>query len=586
MDRAGCSAEVKPQSRPIPGQDRPSLPLSFLLLAAVAVLLYGHTLDVPWYLDDLRTIVDNPHIQQLGRAWGEIWRPRGVVIFTFALNAALGGLNPAGFHLVNITLHLAATWFAFLLLQRIFPQQRVIALGAALVFLSHPLQTESVTYTVQRMSVMAGAFFLLSLWLYVRGREARQRRVLWFVVAGASGALAILSKQNAIVLPLAIFAFDRTFLPRSESSAAKGRSLLLDLAPGLALVTAAIALVLWRDLLNPALADGLAHIAGGEDLTASGPVTPLRYLFTEFSVLWLYLRLFLLPVGQAFDYGYPPVASLVEPRTLLALAGLLLLAGLAWRLRRCQPRLSFAIVWFFLTLAVESSVIPLDPVFEHRLYLPLFAWSVVCGDLWLRLGERWWRPLLAALLLIGLGLLTMQRNQLWREPARLWGDNLKRAPGNYRVVFSAAIEAAHSGNFSRAREIVEHYLPPLLERPELRRNPKFLHEAGIACRGAGAEAAGERYLRMALAIKPDFAKAWYNLGILLHDRGDLVAADEALERSWHYQSGNMDTVFARAVTKLKLGDRETATVALPTLDRLAPQYAQQLRALLSGRTKE
>lgn len=575
---------MKPRSRPpLQRQDQPAFLLFFLLMGAIAALLYGHTLDVPWYLDDLRTIADNPNIQQLDRAWGEIWRPRGVVIFTFALNQALGGLNPAGFHLVNIVLHLAAAWFAFLILQRIFPRQSTLALGAALIFLIHPLQTAAVTYTVQRMSVMAGAFFLLCLWLYVRGREARQRRMLWFAAAGASGALAILSKQNAIVLPLAIFVFDRYFLPRSGPSLTEGRKMLLDLAPGLALVAAAIALVLWRDLLHPALASGLASTGGGENLTASGRVTPLRYLFTEFSVLWLYLRLLLLPVGQAFDYGYPPVATLVEPRTLVALAGLLLLAGLAWRLRRSQPRLSFATAWFFLTLAVESSVIPLDPVFEHRLYLPLFAWSVVCGDLWQRLGERWWRPLLTVLVFCSLGLLTIQRNQLWREPARLWEDNLKHAPWNYRVVLGAAIEAARSGNSPRAREIVQRYLPPLLAKPELLRNPKFLHEAGLACRGAGEESIGEAYLRRALEIKPDFAIAWYNLGILLHDRGDLVAADEALEKSWRHQPGSMETVFARAVTKFKLGDRGAATAALPTLNRLAPQYAQELRMLLDGR---
>lgn len=185
--------------------------LPVLAILGVVALLYGHTLHAPWYLDDQSAINDNPLVVNLGLAWRQLMALRGVAILSFALNHALSGWSLAGFHLVNILIHAACGGLVLLLLRRVFPEAPYFPLLGALLFVAHPLQTEAVTYIVQRMTSLSALFFLLSLYLFVRSRELL-----------ASG-----SKENSVVLPLALLLFVVAFLPGERLR----RPLLLALTP-------------------------------------------------------------------------------------------------------------------------------------------------------------------------------------------------------------------------------------------------------------------------------------------------------------------------------------------------------------------
>lgn len=615
-------------------------------IALLGVMVYGHTLQVPWYFDDLPNIVDNPALRDLGQATRNLLSVgRGPAYWTFALNYRFGGLAVGGYHLVNITIHILSAGIVFLILRRLLPPLSWLPLLGALLFLVHPLQTQAVTYIVQRMTSLSGLCFFLSLALYQRAREERARtdaflalrHSLLYLGALLSGALAVLIKENAAILPLALLVYDVYFLPDTGRQPWKYRLLYLlpfCIAPFGVAVT---------ELLGPLLhGGGLAEIGGVRPLVSQKNLTPLNYLGTEFSVLWLYIRLLFLPFGQALDYSYPVVATIFTARTFLALAGLvgLLTGAVVWR--RKAPLVSFGIVWFLLCLSVESSFIPLDPVFEHRLYVPLFGFVLVL----IGLVQQWLLPrraeLLLLLLLPPLAFLAWQRNALWNDPIAFYQSNLRQVPESERVNVALAKQYLDASRYDQAE--------PLL-RTALRLNPGYVdayvnlsviliergeYAAALALLGKGVELnprsvklndnLGTLYdklgqpelallhLQRAVALDPAYAKAHLNLGAVYAEHGEEQAAiaeyNKAIALSDTYADAhfNLGVIYQRqqrwreareefqmasaqapddaealynlASVSLELGQKAEAAALLPRLLRLDRQLAEALQRRL------
>jgi len=401
-----------------------------VLVLAVG-LLYGHTLQVPFYLDDSRGLLENYRLRDLAATIERLFGQRGLTSLTFAFNYRLTGWSLPPLHLVNILLHAGCGLLVWRILLRLLGGAWLPLLGA-LLFVAHPLQTQGVTYLIQRATVLSAFLFLLAVLLHLRAREAlaagKGRRCAAYLrpYAGAvlSGACAVLAKEHTATLPLVLLAYERLF---PVSGGGTWRRTLCDLLP-YALVPL---------LLGSAMVASLA--GAGVERVFDYPIaslqhnSPLHYLVTQFTVVWIYLRLLLVPYGQALEHNVPITAELLTLQSVSALTGLLLLGFGVWRLRRRLPLPAFGAAWFFLTLAVESSVIPLDPLFEHRLYLPMFGFVLVCLAVAPRLlGERWAWGVLALVLVVAMPL-TWRRNALWNDPVAFYEDNLRRVPDSERA---------------------------------------------------------------------------------------------------------------------------------------------------------
>ncbi|MCP3175627.1 tetratricopeptide repeat protein [Desulfuromonas sp. KJ2020] len=575
---------------------------AFVGICLLGILIYAHTLQVPWYMDDVRAIVENRTIHQLSEAWEDLFSGRGFANLTFAFNYHYGGTKVVGYHIVNIVIHLVTSCLVFLLFKRVFPSRYLLALGGALIFVAHPLQTQAVTYIVQRMTSLAALFFFLALYLYVRAREntdhKESRHWVFYGSAIVCGVLAVFFKQNTAVLPVAIILFDRYFL--AEERRLSWSRQFWYVAP---FAIAPIGLAV-TSLLLPALSgEGIANVGGMPDLVHLRHLSPLNYLATEFSVIWLYLRLLFVPYGQALDYDIPIVATVWEAKTLIAALGVVALLATAAYMRKRLPYLSAGILWFFLGLAVESTIIPLDPVFEHRLYIPMFGFALVVMAALARLpGRGAWVG--TFLLVAALSVLTWQRNDLWNDPAAFYEDNLRRAPRSERVHLDLANVYRKQGRLEEAQQLYERALEInpdyvllhinlsmvyaaqkqhkkavqiLLEG--VRRNPshfKLYNNLGVLYNFQGKYAEAAAYLQKGLMLEPYNATVYFNLALAYERLGRLEDAIYHYRRSLELDRSDPMTYFNLGVALNKKGELKEALQAFLVAAQLNPNHAGTL----------
>jgi len=376
------------------------LPLRHLiaigLIAGVALLAYSNTFHVPFHFDDRPNITENPNVQIKVLTWDRIERLvkntyketiRVFSYFTLALNYYFGGFNVFGYHLVNFLIHVASGiflyWFLMLtfnlpsLREKYGPISFRVALFSSLIFISHPIQTQSVTYIVQRMASMAGMFYLLSLVLYVKGRLSTGRpRILYFGGMVLSYLLGVLSKENVAILPVFITLYEFYFFQKLDLSP-KGRKILFGLV-GALLILGAFGLIIWGGRYINVITEGYEYRT----------FTMSERVLTQFRIVLYYVTLLIYPHPSRLnlDYDFPISRTIFDPATTLV--SILIIAGLVgysvWIAKK-RPVLSFFILWYFGNLVIESSIFPLEMVYEHRLYLPavgpfvLFSLMVIRG---------------------------------------------------------------------------------------------------------------------------------------------------------------------------------------------------------------
>jgi tetratricopeptide (TPR) repeat protein len=426
------------------------------LLVLATLLAYAGAVNTAFVFDDTYWITRNA---QIGDAAGYLGSSpdRALVSLTVLLNYRLGGTNPLGYHLFNVGVHLAAGLTLFCLVRRLLALPRWggrfagradgMAFAAALLWLVHPLNTQAVTYVIQRAESMMGLFFLLTFYCWVRAAGGGGRG--WFVLAAASYLAACLCKEVAVTLFPLLVLFDRVFLAAGWREVA-GRW------PGFAAVGAVWGLKLYRSFAG-ALGGGTA-VGIGFGLATS----PSRYALTQTEVILHYLRLAVWPTGQCGDYLDWPVANSLADvwPSALALAAVLVAAAVALVTR---PAVGFLATWFFVILSPTSSVMPIsDVAFEHRMYLPLAA--VVVGGVLLadtllrRLAQPAPRVVGRAALAsaaVLLGWLTHQRNAVYRTEAAFWQDAHAKRPGNIRAKVTVAAFRMNEGRLAEAAELLD-----------------------------------------------------------------------------------------------------------------------------------
>jgi tetratricopeptide (TPR) repeat protein len=438
--------------------------LSFLL---IGVALYGFTLSFPFVFDDRIYILGNPlftgidafrsyfdldefvdsNLQRLSHADLTIsFLLRPMAYLTFYFNFLVGGTEPLGYRLVNIALHIANAMLLYHLLRTVI-KHRDDASGsiskinlpffAALLFLVHPLQTQSVTYIAQRFTVLAAFFYLATMLLYILSKLASAPATRkWCYLASVPLLIAgLLTNEYVITLPVTLVMVDTILLrtPLGES--------LKRLVPHIVcmgLVPIQVLRIAHEISESDHLLQSATDIVGGVYTRSDYAITQLRTVLS-------YLRLLILPYNQNFDPDYPLFRSLFHPEIIISIFiwSAFVVAGV--RLLRRQERninidlIAFSIFWFPLAISVSSSFVPLgDLMFEYRSYLPsvaFFTGSVAyLNHLTARRGVFYKYAAIGGLCLFALVFsgATVQRNQIFTSRISLWQDTIKKSPGKAR----------------------------------------------------------------------------------------------------------------------------------------------------------
>ncbi|MDH4320798.1 MAG: tetratricopeptide repeat protein [Desulfobulbaceae bacterium] len=440
------------------------------VLVVTVLAAYANVLDGQFVFDDSR-IYNNPNLRITSLDWASLRQvvlksepvTRPVANLSFALNYYLHGDALPGFHLFNVLVHLLTGVLLYGLvldtlpllpgLQSYRPAEPGgntpypwLAFLAVWLWLLHPLQTQAVSYVVQRMSSLAAMFYLLSLWLYVRGRLRHDRAsMLFYAGSVVAGLFALGSKESSVTLPFFILLYEWYFLQNLRPDWLRRHLPAVALAAG-------VAILLGFFYLG---GDPVARILAGYD---GRDFSLAQRLLTEARVLFFYLGLILFPAPGRLnlDHDFIVSTSLLQPvTTLLAVAALAGMVWLACRSARQHRLFSFALIWFLGNLLVESSVIALELVFEHRLYLPsmlLFAAAVT--EIGRRLPPRWLRAGVATAVALAmlLGFWTFERNKVWHDRISLWSDCAQKSPAKARPKNNLGVALKRAGRLPEAAE--------------------------------------------------------------------------------------------------------------------------------------
>jgi tetratricopeptide (TPR) repeat protein len=499
---------------------------------------YSNSFWGPFIYDDLGSIVDNSGIRHLGAigrvlappANGETVSGRPLLNLSFAIDYAIGGTNTWNYHATNLAIHLLNGLLLLGIIGRTLclPVLRArfgnaalgLAMAIGLLWVLHPLQTESVTYIVQRAESLAAMFYLLVIYCVIRGIET-PRGVRWHILAVTACLLGVATKETVATAPVLVLLYDWAFVSGSFRESLRRRwGLYLGLAAS------------WALLLELMWSTGL--VVRQEEF---GVVDPWSYVRSQPGVILHYLRLSLWPNPLCFNYDWPVACTLPDilPGALVVA---MLLAATVWGLTKGR-RWGFLGAWFFLILAPTSSIMPLKQLaFEHRMYLPLAAvvTAVVFGAHMVctrqagpgRVDKR-------ACLVVGvcavtlcavvLGLLTGWRNETYRTGLSIWRDTVAKAPRNPCAHNNLGLELARCG---RLPEAIEHY------REAIRLKPGYFptySNLGLALADSGRPGEAVGCYERALQSQPDEPAIHYNLGNALMDLGQLPAAIEHFARS-------------------------------------------------------
>jgi Flp pilus assembly protein TadD len=534
-------------------------------LVVIGAVVYLNSFKGQIVLDDV-VINEDLALRHLWPPWGAMTSPlqvaRPLVGLSLALNYAVSGTNLWSYHLFNLTIHLLAALALFGVVRRTLKTDRLrerfgkastgLAFSIALIWMVHPLQTQSVTYLIQRSEAMVGLFYLFALYAVIRGLTGKHAAT-WYAAAVLSCAAGMASKPVMATAPIVILIYQLIFFSGSLKRALRKS---VGLYAGLA--------AMWLILAATLRASSGSQTSAGFSLAS---LTPWAYFRSQFGVIVHYLRLSLWPTGLCLDYGWPVAKSagdIVPYALVVGLLGLLTLFALKRR-----PEVGFLGVWFFLILAPTSSVMPIvDLAVEHRMYLSLAAVVTLIALGAYTLAPRILPGLrdngraarlagVVAVVVIAawLGSLTIARNEYYESKLVMWADVVTKRPENSRghnhlglylsergeieeatvqfekaVAYNPAYPEAHSNlgmalaNTGHPIEAMTHFQEALRLWPQVKMANFNLGQVA-ASQGKWDEAAG--YYRNEIKVNPSYGEAYTQLGLALEKQKQFAAAAAA-----------------------------------------------------------
>lgn len=554
------------RARPASSPSRPAGPPAWLaaaLLGLGTLAAYHNTFSVPFLFDDNTSIRDNPTIRNLLEAW---WPPTGggltvsgrpFLNFTLALNHAVSGPVVWSYHGLNLLIHLAAGCTLFGVVRRTLERPVLaarfgrdsawLALAVALLWTLHPLQTESVTYIIQRAESLVSLSYLLTLWCFLRSIEPGAAKK-WAPLAWVACLLGMASKEVMVTAPLMLALFDRIFVAGSwrEVWARRGR---------FHLALAGTWLLLAGLVLATGNRGGTAGLGAG--------VSPGAYALTQLGAVVHYLRLAFWPRPLVFDYG-TALAGGWSDVWWQALVLIPLAAASLWAAWRGRPA-GYAAVFFFVVLAPSSSFVPIatQTLSEHRMYLPLAGLAVLfVTGLYAAAGRK--SLAVCAVLVPVLVVATVRRNHDYRTALALWQDTVDKRPGNARALNTLGALHLLEGRLDVARIV-------LLEAVRVDpRSAEARNSLGNVWMNSGRWAEAIECFEQALALKPADAAARTNLGNALLEAGRLTEGLAHLEAAVRAQPGLADARYNLANTLAQHGRPAEAAEHYAALLQITP----------------
>ena len=440
---------------------------SVLWLVAISLMVYANSFLGDFQFDDLAAILDNPHLARWETFIGHLdHMVRPVLYATFLFDRLLYADSAWGYHVINVGLHLGSGLLVYRIVLRARTEEvSSIAFWTAILFLVHPLATETVTYLSGRASGLMTCFYLLAFLWYLKGteeggREGKHR--VWYAGAILAFLLAVASKEIAVTFPLALLLSD-VLVRRLHGRAL--RSVFLSYHVPFWMIVMVMAVALWMHPRYAYLADFSLHLR---------PIW--ENVFSQVHAVAYALLLFVAPWKQSFDHDLPIVHSLFQWPLLLDLMvlGGVIVGGLL--VMRRLPLVAFGIGWFFLQLLPTNSLIPRnDLLSERNVYLPSVGLFIAAVTVGLAIFHRvfrdtssihWVRKIFRSIGLawvLALCLLTVQRNALYQDPVLLWSDTVQKSPQKARPRNNLGHSYALQGDWKHA---IEEFRVALVLKPD------------------------------------------------------------------------------------------------------------------------
>ncbi len=599
--------------------------LSILSIVLLGIAVYANSLDGAFVWDDQHLISENPLIKQGGNAlklfqgnilagYGkESHAYRPLQMLTYMADYRLWKLDPRGYHVTSLFWHILAALCVFGLAYRL-SADRLLSLFAGLLFVSHPIHTEAVSYISGRSDPLAAVFLLVAFLAYIDRRESRSVAVT--AVAAVAYVAALLSREASLALPVLLLAYHLTFREKIDEN----RFLSLVVITGLYILGRAVAV---QDLLsNPA-----------------NLMTFTQRLCGFFAALTQYLGCLAWPTHLHMEYGLSRL-PFTDPRTLAGIFILAALVVIAWAAAGRQKTVSFSIQWFLIALLPVSNIFPINATMaEHWLYLPSIGLFLIVAGMLSALWKRRATRLVGLLVFLGLlaasSLLTAAQNGYWSQPQGFYERTLRYAPQSIRAMVNLANIYKDIG---RREEAVALYRQVLAARPDhamalsnlaniyrdegqteeaetlygkaikadadyemsynnqgnidmdsgrydeailmykkaIEANPQYAgsyYNLGNVYQNTGEVKESITWYEEAIALDPEFAEAYNNLGNAYKKLDDVEKAREAYEKAIALKPDLLEAHNNLGTAYLRLGRHEEAIAALKEAVVLRPDYA-------------
>ena len=516
---------------------------------------------------------------------------RSIVLATLHLNHSLDGFNVFGFHVFNLLVHLLTSFLIFLFVKetlfinkhfKIMNKYNLklnIPLIAALLFAVHPINTQAVTYITGRTTALAVCFYMASFLFFIKGiRQNLPYKILFFIfsmvflIAGFGSKMIVLTAPVMFVIYFLFFVPLRaTFLTRFFKSRFARITIqtIVVLSPfGLIFISkfldfepeyfvyiseklhAILGTPIYFSATKP-LIDKLFFLSAMKKDAISSSI----YLLTEFKIIvFFYIKMIFFPFNQNIDPDFPIAHGMTDPGVVLSLCAILLCLFASIYYFKKNRLISFGIFWFFVTLSLTSSVLPLtDLVVEHRLYLssvgivtiiPVFLNSLISSNNTNLLKQLTYFVLLVFLPIIVLSSLTVKRNFVWKNEKSLWSDAAEKSPRLSRPLNNLAEAYDKEGlaygdkkNYARAIEALNK---AIAISPT---GYKSFNNLGKIYGLLGKHESAIKNLKLALKYNPDYPIAHYNLGKVYELMGKLDNAIDEHSAAFKKQGDFFEACF-------------------------------------------